>query len=133
LIATAVTLAAGVVALEARSIEVGLDGGDFGLVVMGGTAAAALWAVIGVGLGALVRHQVAVIAGISIWLLFVENLLVSFVPDVGRLAPGAAGAALGGINPDDLLAPGFGAAVLAAYAVAVAAGGWVSLTTRDAG
>ena len=131
LAATVVTVALGAGALKARSIEVATDAGDYVLMLAGSTAASALSAVLGVGLGALIRHQVAVIAGLSIWLLFIENLLVSFEPEVGRFAPGAAGAALGGINPDALLAPAPGGAVLSLYVVAAAAAGWVAFTRRD--
>ena len=132
LLATTIAVGVGLTSLEPRGIDVLLGGADYALVLAGGAVASALWAAIGVGLGALVRHQVAVIAGISIWLLFIENLLVSVVPEAGRLAPGAAGAALGGINPDDLLAPAAGAALLAAYAAVVAALGWLAIGRRDA-
>ena len=48
------------------------------------------------------------IAGLCVWLLFVENLLVAFVPAVGRFGPGAAGGALAGIDADDAARPGRG-------------------------
>ncbi|MDQ2981142.1 MAG: ABC transporter permease, partial [Actinomycetota bacterium] len=50
----------GTAALRARGIDVLLDAGDYGLLVTGGAAAAALWAAIGVGLGAVVRNQVPI-------------------------------------------------------------------------
>ena len=77
--------------------------------------AAALWAVLGVSLGTIVRQPVPAIAGLAIWLLFIENLLVAFVPDVGRLAPGAAAAALAGVDTGTLLAPAVGGVLLLAY------------------
>jgi hypothetical protein len=83
-------------------------------------------------IGALVRHQVPAIAGICIWLLFIENLLVAFVPDAGRLGPGAAGGALAGSNPERLLAPAVGAGILALYAAVATATGWLATTRRDA-
>jgi hypothetical protein len=133
LLAVLVGIAAAVASLEARSIDVTLEGADYARLLNGGTATAALWAAIGVGLGAIVRQQVATVAGLAIWLLFIESLLVPFVPDVGRLAPGAAGAALAGIDLDALLGPAVGGALLVVYAVAAVVAGSVSLARRDVG
>ena len=94
-------------------------------------AAAALWAPLGLGLGALLRNQVATLVAIFLWLFFVENLLIDFVPGVGRFAPGAAAAAMTGLDPETLLAPALGAALLALYAAAAAAAGTVAILRRD--
>ena len=96
--------------------------------------AAALWAAIGVGVGALVRNQVPVLIGICAWILFVENLLVgdlAGVGDVGRLLPGAAAKAISGQDPDTLLAPGAGLLLLAVYAAAATIAGSLATTRRD--
>jgi ABC-2 type transport system permease protein len=129
-------LAAGVgsAVLRARGIDVELGGGDFALLLAGGTAAAGLWAAIGVGLGAIVRHQVPTLIGICGWLLFVEGLLVSDVAgvgDVGRFAPGALGEAISGQDPDTLVAPVVGLVLLTLYAAAFAAAGSVASARRD--
>jgi hypothetical protein len=102
--------------------------------VAGGAAAAALWAAIGVGVGAVVRGQVPTAVGLSAWLLFVEGLLAgdaAVVGDAGRYAPGAAAAAITGQDPGTLLEPGPGALLLVVYAVAAAVAGWVATTRRD--
>lgn len=130
LAAGAVAAGVGTVALRARGVEIQLGAGDYALLLAGGTAAAALWAAIGVGLGAVVRNQVPTLVGILAWLLFVEGLLVG-VGDVGRLAPGAAGEAISGLDPDRLLEPAVGLLLLSLYAVAAAAAGWVATTRRD--
>ena len=129
-------LAVGVAAaaLGARGIEILLNRGDVALLIAGGAAAGAMWAVIGVGVGALVRHQVAAVIGITAWLLFVEGLLAGdagALGEVGRFLPGSAAAAISGQGPGTLLAPAFGALLLAIYAVATAAAGWVATTRRD--
>jgi ABC-2 type transport system permease protein len=132
--ACAVAAVAGTVALRARGIEVQLDGGDYALLIAGGAAAAALWAAIGVGLGALVRNQVPTLIGICAWLLFVEGLLVGDiggVTDVGRFAPGAAAEAISGQDPDTLLAPALGLVVLTLYAAAAAVAGSLATNRRD--
>jgi ABC-2 type transport system permease protein len=131
LVAAGVAVGVGSAALAAREIPITLDAGDYTLMPLGGIAAAALWAPIGVGLGALVRNQVATLVAIFLWLFFIENLLVDFVPGAGKFAPGAAAAAITGVDPDRLLAPAFGALLLAAYAVATAAAAWIATLRRD--
>jgi ABC-type transport system involved in multi-copper enzyme maturation permease subunit len=136
LVAGAVAVTTGVAALRTRGIELRLDGGDYFLLVAGSGAAAALWAAIGVGVGALVRNQVPTLIGICAWLLFVEGLLagdVGSLGDVGRLLPGSAAAAISGQDPGTLLAPGVALAVLAVYAGAVALAGAYALSHRDVG
>jgi ABC-2 type transport system permease protein len=136
LAASALAAGVGTAALRWRNISVQLDGGDYALLLAGGAAAAALWAAIGVGLGAIVRDQVPTLIGISVWLLFVEGLLVGDVAgpdisDVGRFAPGALGMAASGQDPGTLLAPALGALLLLLYALAAAAAGWLATKRRD--
>jgi ABC-type transport system involved in multi-copper enzyme maturation permease subunit len=134
LVAGAVAAGVGTAALRARGIDVRLDAGDYALLVAGGAAATALWAAIGVGVGAVVRNQVPALVGICAWLLFFENLLVGDVAGVGglgRLLPGAAAKAISGRDPDTLLAPAPGLVLLALYAAAAAAAGSLATTRRD--
>ncbi len=131
-IAAAVATGVGSAALTMRGLEIRLDGGDYALLLAGCGVAAALWAAIGVGLGALVRSQVTTVVGICAWLLFVEGLLlgdVGLVGDVGRFMPGALGKAASGQDP--LLTPGLAMFLLALYAAAAAAAGWVATARRD--
>jgi ABC-2 type transport system permease protein len=134
LVAGAVATAAGTAALRARGIDLQLDGSDDALLVFGSAAAATLWAAIGVGLGALVRHQVPTLIGICAWLLFVEGLLAEAtggLGDVGRILPGSAAAAISGQNPGTLLAPAVGLVLLVAYAAAAALAGAIATPRRD--
>ena len=131
LLAVAVAVGVGSAALAARGIPITLDGGDYALMPAGGITAAALWAAIGLGLGALLRNQVATLLAIFLWLFFVENLLLDFVPGGGRFAPGAAAAAITGLDRDTLLAPALGALLLALYAAAIAAAGSIATLRRD--
>jgi ABC-2 type transport system permease protein len=137
LVAGAVAAAAGTAALQARGIDVQLDRGDYVLLVVGSAAAAALWAAIGVGVGALVRNQVPTLIGICAWLLFVEGLLAGDVAGglggVGRLLPGAAAAAISGQDPGTLLASPVGLVLLALYAAAAALAGSLATSHRDVG
>jgi ABC-2 type transport system permease protein len=85
--------------------------------------------VAGVGVGALVRNQVAALVGLCAWMFVVEATSESFVPDFGRLLPGSAGLALAG-NTDELSAA-VGAGLLLVYAAAVSAAGWRVTLRRD--
>jgi ABC-2 type transport system permease protein len=134
LIATALAATVGSAALAGRGIENRLDAGDYALFLAGGTAAGALLAAIGVGVGAVVRNQVPTLIGICAWLLFVEGLLVGDLfgaQNVGRFAPGAAAAALSGQDPDTLVAPADGLLLLVLYAAAVSLAGVFATTRRD--
>jgi ABC-2 type transport system permease protein len=134
LAASALAAGVGTAALRVRGIDIQLGGGDYALLLAGSAAAAALWAAIGVGIGAVVRHQVPTLIGISAWLLFVEGLLVGDVVgvgDIGRFAPGALGMAASGQDPGTFVAPALGVLLLALYAVAAAAAGSVAMTRRD--
>jgi ABC-2 type transport system permease protein len=134
LIAAALAVGTGSAALGGRGIESQLDGADYVLFLAGGAVAAALWAAIGVGIGAVVRNQVPTLIGICAWLLFVEGLLVGDVAgvgNVGRFAPGAAAAAISGLDPDKLVAPVVGLVLLALYATAAALAGSLATARRD--
>jgi hypothetical protein len=136
LTAGAVALAAGAAAFRARGIDLRLDGGDYVLLVAGATGAAALWAAIGVGVGALVRHQVPTVVGICAWLLFVEGLLAGDLVglgDVFKFLPGSAAAAISGQEPGTLLAPAASLVLLGAYAAAAALAGAMATSRRDVG
>lgn len=133
-------LAAGLVAviggigLAARGITIKLDAGDFAQLLAGGAAGAALWAIIGTGLGALLRGQVGAVVGLCVWLLLIENILIGNVASAGKYAPGASDGALAGLMPsagETLLPPATGALLLAGYAVACAGAGLVATQRRD--
>jgi ABC-type transport system involved in multi-copper enzyme maturation permease subunit len=54
--------------------------------------------VVGVGLGALVKNQIAAVTGAVIWTLIVEGLVVAFVESIGKYLP--AGAITGLVDLD---------------------------------
>jgi ABC-2 type transport system permease protein len=118
-------------AFSARGVVNQLGGGDYLQLLAGGAGAAALWAAIGLGVGGLVRNQVGTLVGLFAWMLIIENIVVGFVPRVGRFLPGAAGQAIAGQTGNRLLAPALGALLLVAYAAAVAAVGWVTTARSD--
>ncbi|HZC73912.1 MAG TPA: hypothetical protein VE442_24705 [Jatrophihabitans sp.] len=135
LLAAAFVAAIGSVGFAARGIHIALDAGDFAQLIAGGAVGAALWAILGTGLGALLRTQVGTVIGLCVWLLLIENILIGNVPSAGKYAPGASGGALAGLMPNAgstaLLAPIIGAILLVAYAGITAATGLIAIERRD--
>jgi ABC-2 type transport system permease protein len=117
------------IGFAARGIDNQLTLGDYAQLLAGGAAAAAFWAALGVGVGALIRNQVAALVGLCAWMFLVESTSESFIPDAARFLPGGAGNALAG-NSDELPAV-LGASLLALCAAAVAAAGWRLTLRRD--
>jgi ABC-2 type transport system permease protein len=121
-------------ALAARGISIQLTNGDYIRLLIGGMVAAALWAIIGLGIGALVRNQIPTLVGLCAWLLFVEHLLPA---DAARYTPGFAGLGLAIKGAQTQLAdtvpsPAVGIIVLASCTVAAAAVGWRATLQHDA-
>lgn len=90
----------------------------------------ALWAAVGVGVGAALRHQVAAIAGSLIAITVGEGLLANLVPSVARFLPANAANALAGVDTS-FTGPFAGAAILLAWAAAATAVGTIAMERRD--
>lgn len=93
-----------------------------------------VYAVIGVGLGALVRSQVGAIVGALVYLFVVEGLLQSFSATQGVykwLPGGAAEAMLPNLQTFDLLEPWQGGLLLLGYGLLAAFLGTVLAVRRD--
>jgi hypothetical protein len=137
LVAEALVAAIASAAFAIRGIPVAITAGDFAQMIAGGTAAAALWAALGTGVGAMVRSQVGAVVGLCVWLLLIETVLAGEVPAVGRYTPGASAGALAGMLQSatnlKLVAPGAGALLLAAYAALAAGAGALATERRDLG
>jgi ABC-2 type transport system permease protein len=133
LAAAAISIGVGVPLLMAKGVEITWSASAMAEVVGRLFAATVLWTAIGVGVGLAVKHQVAAIAGALVWLLAAEGIFSGLVPNVAKFFPGAAGFAIVGINPADLLTPAVGALLLGGYAVAAVAAGAVLMLRRDIG
>lgn len=116
--ATALAIATLHATLGARDISVDLAQGDYTQMILGSAIAAALWSVIGLGIGTLIRNQVPAIVGIFMWLFFVENLLIDSAPDFSRYLPGSLAQGLAGSPVGTLDTPGATFGLLAAYSAA---------------
>lgn len=129
--ATTLAAATGCAVLAGRGFPVLLGGGDYAQLIAGGTAAGALWAMIGLGTGAIVRSQVPTLIGMTAWLLFVEGQLVGNLPSVGRYLPGALGQAVSGLDAGRPVSPWAAVALLGVHAAVVAYSSWLATSRRD--
>ncbi|MGH9278711.1 MAG: ABC transporter permease [Acidimicrobiales bacterium] len=127
-----VTLLIAVPWLAAKDVSYSL-GSDVLAVFAGSLLATALYGVLGVGVGALIRNQAAAITVAVVWTFVVEGILVGFLPEVGRWVPGGAATALAGGSSTggDLLPPWAGGLLLAAYGIGLAALGARFVVRRD--
>jgi ABC-2 type transport system permease protein len=127
-----VTMAVALPWLSAKGLAVSVLDGELGRVLAGTLLAAALCGLVGVGIGALVRNQVAALVGVLVWVVVVEGLLLNLLnaPGLGKWLPSAAAAALTSPGGDHLSR---WAAVLlfAAYGLAFALVGTRFVLRRD--
>ena len=103
-----------------------------GRVLLGAVLAAGLCGLVGVGVAALVRNQVAALVGVAVWVLLVEGLLMSVLnaPSLGKWLPSAAAAALTNPGGGQLSRLG-GTLLLAGYGLALALAGTRLVVRRD--
>ena len=119
--------------LSAKGVTVVMEG-KFAIFV-GVVASIAIFAAVGVGLGALLRDQVATVVGLLIYLFIVEPILtrVTALESWTKYLPGAAEDALTQVTQSNqhLLAPTLGGVVLLAYGVLFAVAGTFLAMRRD--
>lgn len=115
------TIAVGVPWLSARDAPLDLLGtGDYLGLFAKGIAAAALSGAIGVGIGAVVRNQVAAVVGTLVYLLVLEPVIGVLSTEVSAFTIGGTTGTLSGEPPDDALGPVAAGLVLAAWAAVLA-------------
>jgi ABC-2 type transport system permease protein len=121
--------------LSSRDIASELDSGEVIELIAGNTAACALYAAIGVGLGSLIRNQVGAIIGALGWIFLVEPLLTlipGFEDFIARWFPtGAANALAGTATNSDALDQLPAGLLLLVYAALFVAAGLLVLRGRD--
>lgn len=134
-VASLLTLAIAVPWLRAKHVEVSFANGDVGLVLLGALAAGALYAIVGVSVGAILRNQTVAVAVALVWMMMVENILVGVAPEIGRWLPGGANSALTATPTAQggLLPMWGGALLLAGYGLTCAAAGTRFVLRRDIG
>jgi ABC-2 type transport system permease protein len=99
--------------------------------LIGAAAAGAFTAVLGVGVGAVVKHQLAAVVGGVAWFLIAEDLLAGILKDAGKWLPARASHGLSQVAKADLLRWETAAVVFATYAVLAVIAGAVVMRRRD--
>jgi ABC-2 type transport system permease protein len=79
-----------------------LASGDYTAVIGGGILTAMLCCALGVGIGVLIRNQVAGVVGALVWLLILEPLLPLIADDLAKGSILGAAGTLGGAQSDDV-------------------------------
>ena len=130
-VAEALGFAVGAVILAVRGVPFALNGGEATQLVVGTIVGVVLWGGLGVGLGAILRNQVAAVIALLAWAFIVENLIFGLAPSVGRYGPEQAATALAGQTTSHLLSPAAGGAVLIVWVAALVAAGVVLTVRRD--
>jgi hypothetical protein len=79
-----------------------LEGGDYTVVIGGGILTAMLCCALGVGIGVLIRNQVAGVVGSLVWLLIIDPLLPLIADDLAKGSILGAAGTLGGAQSDEV-------------------------------
>jgi ABC-2 type transport system permease protein len=122
--------------LAAKGIPVSLTDNRIPLVLLAAVVAVAIYGIVGVGIGALVRNQVAAVV-LTLAFLFVVEPLIGNIPwvrdHVYKFLPGGAAAALTQTTQPNatLLEPWQGGLLLAGYGIAFAVLGALTTVRRD--
>jgi ABC-2 type transport system permease protein len=135
LVMALVTLVIGVALLPGQGGP-DLSAGDYAEIIGGGLIAVVLSAAIGVGLGTLVRNQVAAVVGILVWLSILEPLLAALIVELGLVDEAGRytlGETLGrvGMGGDDQMGLAASALLLLGWAVVTCAAGALLDRARD--
>jgi ABC-2 type transport system permease protein len=132
LVTVALSLLAGGGVLSWRGLDLAVGGGSFWRAAVGGVVLTALYALVGLALGALVRSSALAIVPLVVWVLLVEPILAALVPRLGQYTPFVAGGQLQQVTPEEPgLGPWLGGGVLLAITVALLAAATVLLVRRD--
>lgn len=90
------------------------------------------WAAIGTAVGALMRHQVASIVGILVWVLVFESTSSGFLGGISRFLPGQTVLSIADVNQETvLLSLGVAATLLVLYTLVLSVAAVFTLDRRD--
>jgi ABC-2 type transport system permease protein len=121
--------------LSAKGVDVPFSADGLWSVLAAGVAIPAIYALLGVGVGALIRNQIAAVVGTLVYLFVLEALIANIpgVRDYYKWFPGGAAAALGqqANTRASLLEPWQGGLLLVAYSLAFALAGTYLAVRRD--
>jgi hypothetical protein len=99
----------------------------------GAVLVAGLYALVGLGVGTIVRATAGAITILVVWPVIVEPILTGFLPSVGKYFPFSAATAAASPNgTKDVLNPYAGGAIFLVFTVVLLIAGGAALSARDA-
>jgi ABC-2 type transport system permease protein len=133
-IATGVSYVIGHAILTGRGFDLALAGSTQARAVVGAVLLFALYALCGLGLGAIIRAPAGAITLLVVWPLIVENIVGALLSGTKKWLPFNAGSALTNTDPTrtDLLSPWAGGALFAGFVTLLVVIGTVVVLRRDA-
>ena len=135
-IATVFSYALGNAVLTSRGLDIPLDGGTQARAAAGSVLLFALYGLVGLGLGAIIRATAGAITLLIVWPIIAEGLIGGFFPKIGRWLPFMAGDQLtstrSSLDTTEALSPRSGGLVFTVFALVVVLIGAVFVTRRDA-
>jgi ABC-2 type transport system permease protein len=134
-VCAAVTIAVALPALSAEGVSVSLLDNDIPMTLVASVLAIALFAMVGVGLGAALQDQVAATAGLLLYLFVLEPIVtrIDAFQSWAQYLPGPLSSGLTNVTQtgQEFLTPWLAGVVLAGYAVLLAVVGAMVTTRRD--
>jgi len=132
-VSSVITLAVALPWLAAKNVEVSLFDREVVLVAIGLLLGTALYGLLGVSVGSLIRNPAAAVGIALVWSFVIEAILVGLLPEVGRWLPGGAGQGLArtSTTAGELLPMLGGGLLLAAYGLVFALVGSRFVVRRD--
>ena len=122
--------------LTSRGLDIKLDGGTQTRALAGSILLFALYGLVGLGFGSIIRATAGAITLLVVWPVIVEPIVGGIFPKVGRWLPFLAGERLtsttSSVDVTDALSPRAGGLVLVAFALVVLVIGTVLVMRRDA-
>jgi len=122
--------------LTSRGLDLKLEGGTQTRALAGSVLLFAVYGLVGLGLGAIIRATAGAITLLVVWPIIVEPIIGGFFPKVGRWLPFSAGEQListsTSVDVTDTLSPRAGGMLFSLFAVALLVIGTVLVVRRDA-
>jgi ABC-2 type transport system permease protein len=135
-IATVFSYAIGNAIMTSRGQDVTLPGSTQARAIVGSVVLYALYSLVGLGVGAIIRATAGAITLVVVWPLIVESIIKGVLPKIGKWLPFNAGSQLTNtdptINSREALTPRAGGLVFLIFALVLLAVGTALVSRRDA-
>lgn len=135
-IATVFSYAIGNAIMTSRGLDVTLAGSTQARAMVGSVLLFALYGLVGLGVGSIIRATAGAITLVVVWPLIVESIIKGLLPKIGKWLPFNAGSQLTStdttINSSEALSPRAGGLVFLIFALVLLVVGTALVSRRDA-